>query len=107
MKRLAFVFLLMTSDFAAAEGRLFGEGWLKCNEFLEDVETNFASVQFQMSWVNGYLSGRSLSEAQPMDSEKHNFLGILEYMKNYCEQNPSQHFAFGVEQLYVDMKLGT
>ena len=105
MKRLAFVFLLMTSDFAAAEGRLFGEGWLKCNEFLEDVKTNFASVKFQMSWVNGYLSGRSLSEKQPMDSEKHNFLEILEYMKNYCEQNPSQYFVFGVEQLYVDMKL--
>lgn len=105
MKGLLILIFLFLPTFTWAEGRLFGEGWLKCNEFLEDVETNFASVKFQMSWVNGYLSGRSLSEAQPMDSEKHNFLGILEYMKNYCEQNPSQHFAFGVEQLYVDMKL--
>ena len=38
----AFIFL---PTLTLAEGRLFGEGWLKCDKFLEDVETNFASVQ--------------------------------------------------------------
>ena len=103
MKRIAILFLLITANYAAAEGQLFGEGYVKCHEFLADVDNDFPAVQAQMSWVNGYLSGRSLTN-QPMNVEKHQFFEVLDYLKNYCEKNSTKHFVFGVEQLYVDMK---
>ena len=104
MKRIAILFLLITTNYANAEGQLFGEGYVKCHDFIADVENDFPAVQAQMSWVNGYLSGRSLSDKQPMDGEKHQFFEVLDYLKNYCEKNPTKHFVFVVEQLYVDMK---
>ena len=104
-KRLFIAMVLLAPSITFAEGRLFGEGWVKCNEFLADVEDDFPAVQAQMSWVNGYLSGRSLSDKQPMDSAKHQFKWVLDYLKVYCKENPTQHFVFGVEQLYVEMKL--
>ena len=105
MKRIAILFLLITTNYANAEGQLFGEGYVKCHDFIADVDNDFPAVQAQMSWVNGYLSGRSLTDKQPMDVEKHKFFEVLDYLKDYCEKNPTEHFVFGVEQLYVDMRL--
>ena len=104
-KRLFIVMILLAPSITLAEGQLFGEGYVKCHEFLDDVENDFPAVQAQMSWVNGYLSGRSLTDRQPMDVEKHKFFEVLDYLKEYCAENPTQHFVFGVEQLYVDMRL--
>ena len=103
-KRFFLILLLSAPCITVAEGQLFGEGYVKCDDFLADVDNDFPAVQAQMSWVNGYLSGRSLTDRQPMDVEKHKFFEVLDYLKDYCEKNPTKHFVFGVEQLYVDMK---
>ena len=105
LKKIVVAACILLPSHTIAEGQLFGEGYVKCHEFLADVENDFPAVQAQMSWVNGYLSGRSLTEKQPMNTEKHKFFEVLDYLKDYCEKNPTKHFVFGVEQLYVDMRL--
>jgi hypothetical protein len=92
-------------------GNIVGLGAVDCFQFLKDVKESPTSAQREyLAWSQGFMSGVLLGRPPGVDEglnlnpSTFGLLKQLEFLREYCTQQPFQDFVEAVKELYKRLR---
>ena len=100
--------LLMVSNIAASKETLalVGAGANSCGKFIAETEDSELMRNLYFFWAQGFLSGlnfkymKSARFAADLSDQE----ALILWIKNYCEDNPLDHYAAATVHLYRELR---
>jgi hypothetical protein len=98
--------LMPTTSVMAEEYMLSGRGVNSCQGFLNDSVRGSKWDYIYFQWAEGYMSALNVRNqervGQFVNLEPNEFDGLqrIQYLKNWCSENPDKPFVIGVGILY-------
>ena len=92
-------------------GNIVGLGAVDCFQFLKDVKENPTRAQREyLAWSQGFMSGvllgrpPGIDEGLNLNPSTFGLLKQLEFLREYCTQQPFQDFAQAAKALYKRLR---
>ena len=82
----------------------FGHGNTTCGAYLEEREKEEVTLEhvYASSWLHGYLT--RFSRDNRVDSISSDIPSMLQWIENYCRDNPLRNFAYAAAILTVHLQ---
>jgi hypothetical protein len=82
--------LILTTDIAAQEHGVLGQGNVSCGSWLNDRKGDDANASSRIAWVLGYVTAFNQYESKPAGdiSEGKGTEEIMAWIDKYCGQHP-------------------
>lgn len=86
-----------------------GEGNFSCPDYVSAKRSNTSKLYSSISWVQGFISGVNYQRALEVGADS--FIGqdfpatsIVNWIENYCRDNPQDYLSDAAEALVVELK---
>jgi len=100
MKKLFVVLVASFSGFSAnAQYLTFGSGVMTCGQYIESRKNNALEASLVGAWLAGYLTRYSRDNG--IDALSTDVPSMLQWIQNYCEENPLRNVAYAAARLTV------
>jgi hypothetical protein len=86
--------------------KIAGLGAVSCGEYAKEIEQNPRQQRDNLAWAQGYMSGIIVSRPAGVDEDLNltptsfPLLKQLEFLREFCTQQPTVDFSYAVEGLY-------
>jgi len=107
---LTLAVLLIAVPVSAQQAKIVGLGATGCAQFMLEIKHNPALQRDYLAWAQGFMSGVLLGRPAGVDEgldllpSTVPLLKQLEFLREYCDQNPSESFSNAVLSLYKRLR---
>ena len=107
---LTLAVLLIALPVSAQQAKIVGLGATGCAQFMLEIRHNPALQRDYLAWAQGFMSGVLLGRPAGVDEgldlipSTVPLLKQLEFLREYCDQNPSESFSNAVLSLYKRLR---
>ena len=99
--------LLAANPAVSDEGvDLIGPGANSCGKFIVGKEKYEELRLVHTAWAQGFLTGLNIKYLQSLESatELPDHAAMELWIKNYCEENPLDNYAFAIRNLWRELR---
>lgn len=86
---------------AIAESNIWGSGSVSCSTWRAERVSNGNPTHWQQMWVLGFVSGSAISNE---NSHEVNAEELLDFVDNYCNENPLKKLVNATVALVSELK---
>ena len=108
-KVILLVAVTIVSMNISADWAIKGEGNFSCPDYVSAKRSNTSKLYSSISWVQGFISGVNYQRALEVGADS--FIGrdypatsIVNWIENYCRDNPQDYLSDAAEALVVELK---
>lgn len=98
-KGLIALVVMFLSCASHAQYLTFGMGVMSCGEFLQARKDDSLDASLMSIWLGGYLTRFSRDDG--VESLSTDMPSMLQWIQNYCEDNPLRNIAYAAARLTV------
>ena len=110
MKEMVLILALsLLSTTAMGDWAVRGEGNFVCPDYVAARQSNSAKLYSSVTWVQGFISGVNHQIALPEGADSYigqdlTTVSIVNWIENYCRDNPQDYLADAAEALVAELK---